>query len=45
MIYALSHLVTGNSMDENGLPGWVDILGGLFDLWVLAGVLYTLILL
>lgn len=40
MIYSLYHWFTGTHMDDNGLPGWADALGGVLDLALLAAVLY-----
>lgn len=40
MIYSLYHWVTETHMDDNGLPGWVDFLGGLLDMAVALGLFY-----
>jgi hypothetical protein len=31
MLYATYHLVTDTAMKNNGLPGYVDVLGGIVD--------------
>ena len=38
MIYSLYHWWTATPMDDNGLPLWVDVIGGVVDAVVLLGL-------
>lgn len=44
MIYPLYHWLTGTHMDENGLPAWVDALGGLLDLLLVTALVWVIVL-
>ncbi len=41
MIYWLYHRYKGEPMKNNGLPGWVDFLGGMVDSGITMVLLYA----
>lgn len=40
MLYHLYHWVTDTHMDDNGLPGWVDVAGGIIDAMIIGLAFY-----
>lgn len=45
MLYGLAHAVTDTDMSENGLPTYIDVLGGALDGVTVVGLLYAATLL